>query len=221
MPGTGHNASTDILTQNPIFYKDSSKISQKFCDLYIYVRPLEDFRSIHNGIGKIRENFMYGDALLRGSSHSTIYLIEALGLAKALKQKYETYGIIGLSLGGNAAFYLSLEAEPDFTFSASGWHSKRWTFQTLSYNQILIPGFNQYYNENYVIKTLKKQKTNYLLTYGLAESSVYGYEAKTNSTCNWITKNQINNVSCKKHNGGHEFPRDILEQFIKKNISMK
>jgi hypothetical protein len=219
MPGTGHNASTDILMGDPVYYKDSAAVASEYCDVYIYVRPLEDYRALHNGAFKARENYMYGDEILHGSNHTTVYLLEALGLAKALRRDYQHYGIVGLSLGGLTGFYLSLDAEPDFAVIASGWAVTNLEFTTAVISQILIENWHKVYSLPIIRESLSKTHTHFLFTYSLNEKSNYEYEAKSGKTCAFVAKIDPKKLECKLHHGGHQFDRDITEEFYRRVLA--
>jgi hypothetical protein len=68
--------------------------------------------------------------------YSATYLVEALALAKYLGERYEPFGVAGLSQGGEAALLISLQASPISRSSRQGSRSfngrPRWPRSTRS-----------------------------------------------------------------------------------------
>lgn len=219
VPGSGNNQATAILAGKG-YHGDIASMLSEYCDVYVLIKPNHDYRSIHNGKTKLNNNFLKIGLLRHGYSYSVTYLTEGLAFAKLLSDKYETWGISGLSQGGFAAFLLSLQAEPDFSIVASGFSLIQWRTTYAGFGQIMIPDLYNVYSKAKIDSILRAQKTKYLFSYGRKESAIYGIEAKSRETCGFVESIDPDRINCVVHSAGHKFPTDEIRGLLENLVSM-
>jgi hypothetical protein len=213
IPGTGLNQSTEIIRRNRDNYQ--ANIIDAFdgqADIYVYVKPNEDFLAIHNGRDKIREEFFVRYLLNKGGSYSAKYLVDTLSFSKYLKGRYKKVVIAGLSQGGEAALLNALQSAPDLAIVASGFSVLTESLDWAGFQQIIIPGLRQYFTNDRIREIIGKSATHYLFTYGAGEAGAYRVEADEQITCRYLTG--LPNVSCAVHGGGHVYDLVSVGNFL-------
>lgn len=217
IPGSGVNEASKIFYGDDADYHCClrNKID-KNADVYVYVKPNNDFLAIHHQ-GKVLNGkvALFPQLLMMGGSYSTRYLVDAIALAKHLKGKYKKLVIAGLSQGGNAALMISLQVEPDVAIVASGYSVlNSGPVYVAGINQIVIPGFLEVYTTEYIANVMGQQTTQYMFTFGELEAGIYGYESVEKVTEKAFDK--IKNIQFHYHPDAHVFPVDAIISFLKK-----
>lgn len=213
IPGSGQNQSTPIYRRSPDNYQyDIAGIVGTYWDLYVCVKPNEDFLAINNGSAKLDYEYIVGHLANRGGSYSCRYIADTMAMVKYLRAAYSKVVVIGLSQGGLAALYNALQSEPDGAIIASGFSILNETLQGASLAQIIIPGMREYLSNDRIRDKLRESHTDYLFTWGLDERGVYGVEAWYGCTRSFLAG--ISNVTSYSHGGGHEFPPEAVSFFL-------
>jgi hypothetical protein len=213
IPGSGHNQSSKIFRKDVNnYHKDIVNITEKYCVTFIYVKPNEDFISIHNGEKKLSYEFVINYLVNYGGSYSARYLIDTLAITKYLKNQYERVVVIGLSQGGRATLLNSMQSEPTVAIVASGFTTITTTINWSGHQGIMIPNLFTYFNNNEVVDVIDSLNTHYLFTYGKQERASYKIEAEEEYACNLFKG--LDNVTCLSHAGGHTFPQPLIESFL-------
>lgn len=212
IPGSGHNQAHAIYNGTG-YHGDIAEVMSSHCDTYILIKPNDGVRAIHDGKGKLDGDFVYNRLLMQGGSYGQSYLIEAMVIVKQLQSDYDKTIVMGLSQGGLAAFYVSLQASPDYAISASGFSLMQYKIHWSGHNQIVIPNLDNVYNLDAIKAIMADSPTRWLFTVGLAETGTLYEDAKTNITCDYLDTVGAD-VECVVHDGGHIFPIDVIERFL-------
>lgn len=214
IPGSGKNQSSDIYKNKPSNYHYGliDLLKRKGYDIYIYIKPNEDVLAFHNGTRKVDDRFYVNWHLNHGSSYSAQYIISSMVFSKYLKENYSETIVAGLSQGGAAALWNSIQTEPDGAIVASGYSILGEKLQLSGHNQIIIPGLWQNFNPDTVRSIIGRNSTELLFTYGTEETGIYKMEAITNRTCDFIR--DISNIDCVIHTRGHVFPVKEIDRFL-------
>lgn len=85
------------------------------------------------------------------------------------------------------------------------------------FNQLIVPGIFAYYSVDNIRSRLLQQTTHYLFTWGAEETGVYKLEADEKITC--IFLQELDNVECDIHSGGHVFPEQMIAQFLERYVT--
>lgn len=218
IPGTGHNPSGPTVEGRGSYGSIIRDLAAR-CNIHVLIKPNEDVRAIHDGRNKLSGDFIHQRALRYGSSYGVTYLIEALAFAKQLKKNHRLFGIVGLSQGGEAAFLLSLQASPDFAVVAAGFSLIQYRALWAAVDQIALPGMYRHYSLDALKETLGKQSTDYLFSYGRADSGDYRIETTTGETCRFLAAIDAKRIRCVIHDGGHDFPRRETLAFIQEALN--
>jgi len=213
IPGSGLNQSSAMFYNDPNNYQSNiDDIAVQYGDVYLYVKPNEDFLAIHRNGKKIGTVSYVNFLLNKGSSYSALYIIQSIALSKYLKNKYKKLYICGLSQGG-AALLISLQSKPDRALIASGFSVLFDYPYRSNHGQIIIPGYRKYYTSIKIKQIIKNTKTNFLFTYGIMEKGVYGLDAKEKLTLRFF--DDMNNVKVLIHQEGHVYNESIVHKFFK------
>ncbi|XWN37464.1 MAG: hypothetical protein ROO71_00790 [Balneola sp.] len=180
--------------------------------IYIYIKPNEDVLAFHNGFRKIEDRFYINWHLNHGSSYSAQYIISSMAFTKYLKDKYHKTIVAGLSQGGGAALWNSIQMEPDVAIISSGYTVTKRKIQSSGHNQIIIPSLSKNFNPDTVRNIISRNSTKFLFTYGEEEKGVYKVEALRNQTCDFF--GDISNIDCIIHSEGHVFPVNEINHFL-------
>ncbi len=215
IPGSGTNVSTAVVKASSPIYRDTALVMAEYCDVFVYVKPLQDFRAVHDGNGKQSGKGMMFDPTAYGGSYSSRYIIESIAWSKYLERTYQQYGIAGLSQGGGATLITSLQVEPDFAIVSSGYTIASYqNYYSTAEGNVNIPGYFAKYSLSKTKEILKNQSTSYLFTYGENESiPAYVYEAKSGRTCDFLWEANPE-IVCFVHKEGHIFPNERVRTFL-------
>lgn len=214
IPGSGYNQSSAMFYNEKDNYESNiDDFTQNYGDVFIYVKPNEDFLAIHNSKNKIGEASYVNYLLCKGSSYSSYYLIQSLALSKFLKNKYKELYVCGLSQGGTAALINSLQSKPQKAIIASGFSVLFDSPFMSGHNQLIIPGYNSIYSSDQVKAKIQESNTEFLFTWGMMETGEYGREAKEKFTSHFF--DGVKNVATFIHPEGHIYYEPIIVEFIK------
>ncbi|MGD9685451.1 MAG: hypothetical protein AB7U43_00485 [Desulfobacter sp.] len=215
IPGTGLNQSTDIFHKNKNNYHgDILNVFEDNFDVYVYVKPNEDFLAIHDGKYKLDQIFYVNYLLNSGGSYSAHYLVNSIAFTKHLKSKYSKVIVAGLSQGGAAALLNSLQSNPDAAIIASGFSVLSSVADGSDLAQIIIPGIRAFYTNEKIKDLIQSSKTKYLFTYGKKETGTYKIEAEEGLTSKFLK--DCLNTNFIVHPNGHEFDKTAIHNFILK-----
>lgn len=218
IPGTGINQTSAIYSADSTNYHFGiiEAIELLKGDVFVLVKPNEDFLANHNGDGKkVNQMALINYHLNRNSSYSASYLLKAMALVKWTKTVYTKTAIAGLSQGGAATLYTAVITQPDIALIASG-HSVLFNDVNIGgANQLLaVPGYVDLFQAENLRSELQNSNTNYFFSWGKMEGDYYGIESSDKLTASLIK--DLKNVDIAIHNGGHEFPvKEIKEYLIK------
>lgn len=217
VPGSGINQSSEINYYNntEINYQSNiDDICSYYGDVFILVKPNEDFLAIHNGGKKIGELSYVNYLINVGSSYSAYYFIQSLVLSKYIKNKYEMMYITGLSQGGYVALLNSLQSNPDKSVIASGFSILFDEPYQSGPNQFILPGLSNFFNNEQIKNNIMSSNTDYLFTYGKQEYGIYGREANEFLTKDYFS--ELENVTVNSHNGKHVYDSISTVRFLNK-----
>ncbi|MBI2968185.1 MAG: hypothetical protein HYY40_10285 [Bacteroidetes bacterium] len=134
IPGSGTNQSTEIYYKTGYHGPIVDNVS-KYGDTYIFVKPNQDFLGIHRENKLLMDEAIVPFLINTGFSYTAYYLTQCVAFAKYLKNKYRKIAIVGLSQGGTASLYVSLQAEPAAAVIASGFSVLFEKFALMGMNQ--------------------------------------------------------------------------------------
>ncbi len=215
IPGTGSNEAGKIFYSNEEDYHCCLRNAlDKKADLYVQVKPNSDFLAIHHK-SKLLDGTvaLFPQLISMGGSYSTRYLVDTIALAKHLKSMYKKVVIMGLSQGGSAALFVSLQVQPDAAIVSSGFSVlNAGPVYVANIKQIVIPGFLARYAPEYIREIIQQQSTQYLFTYGQAESGMYRRETIEKITEDFLKG--LDNVRFYYHSKGHVFPAKEAVDFL-------
>lgn len=215
IPGSGENKARSIVSGDADDYHCCLYDALDGFDRFVQIKPNEGLRAIHDGEGRLHEDFFINWHLNRGSSYSAAYIVEAIALSQYLSERSDRHAVIGLSQGGAAALLTSLLASPDALVVASG-YSVLSQEQVLAANhrQIIIPGVSSLTEPHELLARIDFPS---LLTYGRGEGGTYGIEADTGRTCTVLADSKY--VECIAHDGGHVFPTPEVLDFLNEALA--
>lgn len=213
IPGSGDNQSTAIyLNDSRNYHYNIAELVRDHWDTYVFVKPNEDFLAIHNGGGKLGYDYIVTYLANLGGSYSCRFIVDSMAIVKHVKSLYDTVVLIGLSQGGQAALYNSLQSRPDGAFIASGFSILQDTFARAELNQIMVPGMKDYLANEDIFDDISKSRTRFVFSWGKLERGTYGVEAEYNCTADFFRP--LSNVKCVVHDGGHAFPGPAVTEFL-------
>lgn len=213
IPGSGINQSSAIFYNDPKNYqRNIIDLVRNHGDLFIYVKPNEDFLAIHNGIKKINEASFVNYLINQGASFSAHYLVQTLALSKYIKSKYEELYVCGLSQGGSAALLNALQSHPDKAIIASGYSVLMDQAHISGTDQLIIPDYPVLSNSEILKSRIQSMNTQFLFTWGIRESGFYGIDAKEKLTQSFFK--ELKNAKCIIHAGGHIYPEQGIVEFL-------
>jgi hypothetical protein len=214
IPGSGINQSTAMYYDIAGNYQmNIDNIAEKYGDVYILVKPNEDFLAIHNGSKKVDVTAFVNYLLNKGSSYSACYMIQSLALSKYLQSKYEKLYVCGLSQGGGAALMNALQSQPYKAIVASGFSVLMDYPHLNAHDQIIIPGYMRGFDINEIKSQIQQSATRYLFTWGQQESGIYGLEARDKPTAAFF--DGIKNVNTIVHPMAHMYFEPLIDSFIR------
>lgn len=210
IPGSGENKARRIVSGDPDAYHCCLYDALEGFDRFVLIKPNEGLRAVHDGVGRLQEEFFVNWHLNRGSSYSAAYVVEAVALTRFLSERSERLAIVGLSQGGGAALLTSLLEPPDALVVASGYsvlteEQVRWS----NHNQIIIPGMAALTAPEQVTARIDFPS---LFTFGRQEIGIYGIDADIGQTCIVLDSSEF--IECSSHDGGHVFPEAEVRAFL-------
>lgn len=213
IPGSGTNQSSAIFYNKKNNYQSNiDDIAQNYGDVFIFVKPNEDFLAIHNGVNKIRGKSFVNHLLNNGSSYSAYYIIQGMALSKFIKNKYKELYVCGLSQGGTAGLINSLQSNPQKAVIASGFSVLMSKPYQSNLNQLIIPNYSAVYNPDGVKSKIEKNSTQFLFTWGTKEGGMYGKDAKERLTFKFFKG--MTNVQSYIHQKGHVYYEPAIIEFF-------
>lgn len=218
IPGSGYNQSTAIYNNDLSQYHGdiASRIS-KYGDTYIFTKPMYDFLGIHRNNILLTHDAFTAHMINNGYSWGAYYLTQAIALSKHLKNKYKKFIILGLSQGGWATTYVSLQVEPTGAIVASGYTILITKVAWMGINQMIGHNIFTTYTNPFIYNTIQSQSTQYLFSYGKSDNGGYfKSEAENLYTCNYFSA--LPNVSCGIGNWGHQFGDTLTTEPFIENI---
>lgn len=215
IPGSGLNQSSAIYYDEKNNYqRNIDDISQLYGDVYILVKPNEDFLAIHNGKKKLSEIAYINYLINLGGSYSAYYFIQSLVLSKYIKYQYEQLYLCGLSQGGLVALLNSLQSFPQKVIVASGYSILMDEAFLSSQDQFILPGFSSIYTAEGIKMQMQDLNTEFLFTWGVQETGLYGLEAKEHMTAKFFS--HLPNVRSYIHPKAHYYIETIVKEFLEK-----
>lgn len=213
IPGSGINQSSAMFYKEKKNYQSNIvDIVQSHGDLFILVKPNEDFLAIHNGIKKINESSFVNYLLNNGSSYSAYYMIQSLAVSKFIQNKYEALYVCGLSQGGLAALINALQSHPQKAIIASGYSVLMDHPYMSAQDQLIIPDYKTLNNSEHIKIQIQKMNTQFLFTWGIQENGFYGIDAKDRLTSNFFK--DLKNVKSMIHPLGHIYYEPVITEFL-------
>jgi hypothetical protein len=215
IPGSGKNQSSAIFYNKESNYqRNIDDIAQNYGDVFILVKPNEDFLAIHNGINKIGGKSFINHLLNNGSSYSAYYVIQSLALSKFIKTKYKKLYVCGLSQGGLAALINSLQSTPHKAVIASGFSVLMNKPYLSNHNQLIIPNYRAVYNADGIKTQIGKTSTKFLFTWGTKERGIFGIDAQETLTLKFFEGKT--NILSYIHQEGHVYYEPAIIAFFEK-----
>ena len=121
-------------------------MTRELCDVYVFVKPNEDFAAIHDGKRKLDYAGISTYLLNKGGSYSAHYVANSIALEKYLQSKYARTVVLGLSQGGDAALLNALQTRPTAAVVASGFSVLDEVLSWANSEQIIVPGYYRGFN---------------------------------------------------------------------------
>ena len=85
------NPQTTFTRNDKNYQCNIDDIVVNFGDVFILVKPNEDFLAIHNGESKIKESEFVNHLLNSGGSYTAYYMLQGLALSKYLEARYKAF----------------------------------------------------------------------------------------------------------------------------------
>ena len=221
IPGSGFNQSLGIAAGDNTNYHhgilDALSVSGE--DIFTLIKPNEDFLAWHDGYGgKLSGDFIWNWHLNRGGSYSVSYLVQSLAITKWMQACYGETLVAGLSQGGAAALINALQSRPNQAIIASGHSVINEHVEWSGHNQLIgVPGYAELAKPEHLIDQLQNSPTQWLFSWGRAESDIYRIEAEEQRTAKIIRK--LPNITIAIHDDGHVFPKKSIQAFLTGNTS--
>lgn len=218
IPGSGINQSSAIFYNDDIgdnYQSTIDGIANQYGEVFIYVKPNEDFLALHDGKRKIGPVSYVNYLLNKGGSYSAYYIIQSLALSKYLKEHYTGFYVCGLSQGGNAALINALQSQPAKAVVASGYSVLKSLPYRDGHDQVIIPGFKSIYTDSQIRSLIAQSGTSFLFTWGQDETGPYGVEAAEQITKEFFQ--DLPNVTCHIHPEGHIYYEPVISEYLSTN----
>jgi hypothetical protein len=188
-------------------------VVKKYGDVYVYIKPNEDIRAIHNGRHKLDYNFIINTLISHGGSYSAYYIVETMAITKFLQQKYKQVVLVGVSQGGAAASLNGFQSWPSAVLCISGGYypSQSYVLDTSPYN-IMIPGLSDSFNASSIPDLIRNHQTRWLFTLGNIDIGGFRVLSEENILSKYFQ--DIHQVVIKTHDGGHNVPVQIVDDYL-------
>lgn len=229
IPGSGDNQAIQIIRNDGYHVTNCNVVStlKKHGDVYIFVKPNEEFRAIR--INTLPERKMTTDGyptesymnqyLISNYRHEGInYLIESLAAIKELKRKYKKVFLLGCSQGGYSGLYASLQSEVDGVLISSGYSVK------LDDNYLQFGNMAQKFAQlpflllkDSIKKKISEQKTSYFFSWPTQDSPIYQDENMYHYTESYFSSTPaLSKVKYLYTYNNHAFPPCVyIDSFVK------
>jgi len=218
IPGSALNLSSRIVNGDPKSNHTGIMLALgDDYDRFVFIKPNEDCLAFHDGRRKLNVNFLVNWQLDAGSSYSVHYIVHTLAFSKYLKQKYPTLVVAGLSQGGAAALLNVLQSQPTAAVIASGFSIINQQALWSGHNQIIIPGLRKRLSHETIRDRIRKLRTQFLFTYGKKEVGTYRIETTAGLSREFLSP--CKNVEVRVHDGGHEYPTQLVAEFLRRSLS--
>jgi hypothetical protein len=213
IPGSGRDQALAIAHRDNRNYHYGVLDPYSDCDIYVLIKPNEDYLSIaHNG-RKLTENAYINHLIGIGSSYSSRYVTDAVAIALELKKHYPQTIVTGLSQGGAAAVIVGIEARPDFAVIASGLFEISMDLGYGGFNSSLVfPGLHREIFKDWIPSKLRSTDVNFLIIGGELDSGLAGQDVREGWTCGKLAG--MTQVNCLSHPGGHIYPSEAVKRFL-------
>lgn len=213
IPGSGRDQALAIAHRDNRNYHYGILEPYSDCDIYLLIKPNEDYLSIaHNG-KKLTENAYINHLIGIGSSYSSRYVTDAVALALELNKRYPQTIVTGLSQGGAAAVIVGIEARPDFAVIASGLFEISMELGYGGFNSSLVfPGLHREIFKDWIPSKLRSTDVNFLIIGGELDSGLAGQDAREGWTCDKLIG--MTQVNCLSHPGGHIYPSEAVKRYL-------
>lgn len=231
MPGSGPSQSVHIADYNTNNYHNIPCVIAKKCaefgDVYTYVKPNNDFTQYWAFVSPT-SRFSSNDMNLRnktniiGQNFHANAMIQMCALVKDLKSRYKKVIVMGLSAGGWASLFTSLQTEPDACLSASGYsilfNALAWTQDPA---QLYFDGLFTNYPIDSVRRAITASSTHYMFSYAKNDGIVtLDQEFAQKNTENYIDSIPLSNTAYYYGHVGHTYPCDTLNSYFTRIIKM-
>lgn len=220
VPGSGDNEASKIQEGDGQSYHCclAQKLVKEGYLVVTIVAPNEDFRALwamtSAGPRKLSPLGYVNWHLNRNSSISARTIAEISAVVQHFKRLEKEVSLIGISQGGELSLVASqIGTPPDNLVIASGYSE---IFRSLvfpsGHNQMIIPGIEEFKSAQAAIPKLDGSRV--LFTYGVEDASpLYRLEVQA-KICEFLSK--LPSTLCAYHAGGHEFPEEIIVDFLRK-----
>ena len=214
IPGSGFNQSGEIMPGGFRNYHDGLfDTAKKYGDVYVYIKPNEDIRAIHNGRNKLDYDFITNTLISHGGSYSAYYVVETMAITKYLQKYYRNVVVAGISQGGTAALLNGMQSWPNAVICISGGYypSKSYVAHASPFN-IMIPDINNIVDPDSIPGTIRNHRTKWLFTIGKGETGEFRILAEENILSKRFQG--IEQVNVKVHGGGHVVPVQVIDDYL-------
>jgi hypothetical protein len=217
IPGSGLNQSSAIAQNDSSnYHRGISEILKTLNgNVYVLIKPNEDFRAWHNGKGlKLSGAYIWNWHLNRFGSYSVSYLVESLAFMKWMKGCHSKTILMGLSQGGAAVLLNALQSSPSVAIVASGYSVLTELTEESDHNQLIgVPGYAALMNPETLRNRLQSASTTWFFSWGKNETGVYKYDAYTATTASKLSG--LKSVTNVVHEGDHSFPVLEIKTFLR------
>ncbi len=226
MPGSGSFQSLFIAEGNSDNYHNQSCIVKEMLrqkgDVYVYVRPNEEFRSIwinRYGTGyypKLDYDVLDPYTKFHGIDWQDNLFSEINVWVHYLKKKYKRVVIMGLSAGGWPPLFSSLQLKPDACIIASGFSAASYqNFIVTNNENTVLDGVLGVYTMDSLRTIVRHSNTEYLFSYGDQEVDGNLYEYQSHALQDSLqTPSQASNINFSYFSGVHTFHCPSIDTFL-------
>lgn len=202
IPGSGDNRARSIVAGDSDDYHCCLYDALQEFNRFVLIKPNEGLRAVHDGVGRLHEDFIINWHLNRGSSYSAAYIVEAVAFATFLSNRSERVILAGLSQGGIAALLTSFLKPPDALIVASGYSAiAAELVEWAGHVQVVIPEVSALLRSSAVLAAIEFPSQ---FSFGRAEHGLYRLDAETGRTCSALASSEF--ITCLVHDRGHAFP---------------
>ncbi|MGD0887272.1 MAG: hypothetical protein ABSA46_20710 [Thermodesulfovibrionales bacterium] len=216
IPGSGYNQSSAILPGGLRNYHDGLyQVARNHGDVFVYIKPNEDIRAIHNGEHKLSYDFITNTLISHGGSYSAYYVVETMAITKFLEKKYERVIVAGVSQGASAALLNGIQSWPDSVISiAAGYYpSDNYAYHSSPFN-IMIPGLSITVKPATILNSIRIHSTRWLFTLGKLDVGGARVAYEEDQLSRYF--NKVEQVTIEKHSNSHDVPGPLIDDYLSK-----